>query len=82
MEPPGGVRAKSAGQEGPGALGLKGLDRAVWHVGTTGVGQTVEVASRSRSGEAHKEIGISILGKALVKGSGCRGYLVCCCPSE
>lgn len=29
-------------------------------VGTTGVGQTVEVASRSLSGEAHKGIGISI----------------------
>lgn len=27
--PLGGVRAKSAGQEGPGALGVKGLNRAV-----------------------------------------------------
>lgn len=38
----------------------KGLNLAVWHVGTTGVGQTVEVASRSHSAEAHKGIGISI----------------------
>lgn len=37
----------------------KGLNLAVWHVGTTGVGQTVEVASRSHSAEAHKGIGIS-----------------------
>lgn len=43
MEPPWGeMRAKSTGQENPGALSVRGLNRAVWHVGTTGVGQTVD----------------------------------------
>lgn len=41
------------------------------HVGTTGVGQTVEVASRSLSGEAHKGIGISIQWEGpWLRGSG------------
>lgn len=36
-----GVRARSAGQEGPGGTECERLHPAVWHVGTTGVGQTV-----------------------------------------
>lgn len=39
---------------------MGGLHRAVWHIGTTGVGQTVEVASSSPFGEAYNGIGISM----------------------
>lgn len=56
-EPSQGVRAWSAGQEGPGALSVR---TSTWHVGTTGVGQTVGVASRSHSEEAHTGTGISV----------------------
>lgn len=55
-----GVRARSAGQRGPWDTECAGFNQAVWRVGTTGVGQTLEVAPGSHSGEAHKRTGISI----------------------
>lgn len=83
MEPSWGeMRAKSTGQENPGALSVRGLNRAVWHVGTTGVGQTVGRSDFQASfwGSPQRDWRLNTLGKALARGSGCQGHFVCCCP--
>lgn len=80
--PWGVMRAKSTGQENPGALSVRGLNQAVWHVGTTGVGQTVDRSGFQASfwGSPQRDWCLNTLGKALARGSGCQGYFVCCCP--
>lgn len=57
---PAGSESKERWPGGSRGTECEGHNLAGWHVGTTGVRQTVEAASRSHSGEVHKGIGISI----------------------